>query len=305
LRDANEPMAETAEVSGAALAPELTRYLVYLMRRVFAQVSTDPTDSSAHSRDFVILAVLGDQDAFSQQELAERLDINRTIMVKLIDRLERAGFVTRTRNPKNRRSYVLSLTDAGRRELAGMRRAATERDERFTAALTPAARQRLNDLLRTLLGEHDQVMASSLVSSEYLISQVFYQLRRRGDAILAGTGLRLRHFAPLFAIERFGPCPQQQLASYLAITKPAAAQTVEELVQADLVARGQDPVDRRRYALELTELGRKQFAAVHAAMDRLQAELAEKLGPGGDEELRALLGKLLPEVSDRSQPAHR
>src|SRR5262249_47157105 len=187
---------------------------------VFAHVSTDPTDSSAHSRDFVILAVLADQDAFSQQDLAERLDINRTIMVKLIDRLEQAGFVTRTRNPKNRRSYLPSPTHTGHRELAGIRRAATARDERFAAALAPPQRQRLNDLLRTLLGEHDQVMASSLVSSEYLISQVFYQLRRRGDAMLAGTGLRLRHFAPLFAIDRLGPGPQQQMASYLAITKP-------------------------------------------------------------------------------------
>ncbi|MFD2354860.1 MarR family transcriptional regulator [Nonomuraea ferruginea] len=48
------------------------------------------------------------------------------------------------------------------------------------------------------------------------------------------------------------PCAQQQLARRLDITELAAAQIVDELVRLGLVARGQDPADRRRYALELT-----------------------------------------------------
>jgi DNA-binding MarR family transcriptional regulator len=293
VRDLYEPMAETAEVSGAALAPELTRYTIYLMRRVVAHFSADTTHRDDHQpRDFVILAVLADQDAFSQQELADRLDINRTIMVKVIDRLQAAGYVARTRNPSNRRSYVLSLTAAGTKALDGMRRAVAARDERLTAALTAAERTRLNELLRRLLADPTQPPSAS--SSEYLTTQVFQLLRRRGDAMLSGTGLRLRHFPPLFAIDSVGPCPQQELTHYLAITKPAAAQIVEELVQAGLVARGQDPADRRRYALELTELGRERYAAVRAAIDRLQADLVAALGQDNEAELRALLGRVVP-----------
>src|SRR5690606_39200728 len=185
----------------------------------------------------------------SQQSLAERLGINRTIMVSLVERLEREGYVARTRNPDNRRSYVLSLTDAGRRAMARMRRVVVSRDRALTAALSAGERERLNDLLRALLPERERVPGIS--STEFLVSQVHFYLRRRGDSMLAEVGLRMRHYGPLSAIDKFGPCPQQQLARYLAINEPAAAALVDELVQSGLVARGQDPTDRRRYALTL------------------------------------------------------
>src|SRR5690242_8330166 len=135
-----------------ALAPELTRYLMYLLRRVFAHISSIEARST-QPRDLVVLASLAEQDVFSQQELAERL--------------ENAGYVTRTRNPDNRRSYILSLTAAGRAAVDGMRTSVTERDERITAALTPAQRDRLNDLLRMLLGEPAETPTT--LSTEYLI----------------------------------------------------------------------------------------------------------------------------------------
>ncbi|GAA0939697.1 hypothetical protein [Nonomuraea longicatena] len=38
-------------------------------------------------------------------------------MVRLLDRLQATGRFTRTRNPANRRTHLLSLTDAGRTAL--------------------------------------------------------------------------------------------------------------------------------------------------------------------------------------------
>jgi DNA-binding MarR family transcriptional regulator len=269
------------------------------MRRAFAYASAN-ADGSTQARDFAVLASLADQRVSSQQELAERLEINRTIMVKLIDRLQEAGYVTRTRNPDNRRSYVLSLTDQGRKALEEMQPSVLERDRLLTANLRPEERERLNDLLRALLGEAENT--PSTVSTEYLITQAFYFLRRRGDAMVSDVGLRVRNFGSLFAIGKLGPCPQQRLARYLAVTEPAAAQIVEELVQAGLVARGQDPEDRRRYALELTDLGRARLATLHDAVDRLQADLVKAVGGRENEkEIHTLIHKLLPpEVPERS-----
>jgi DNA-binding MarR family transcriptional regulator len=286
------PTAGAPEIAGAPLAPELTRYLPYLMRRVFAHISAN-AERSTQPRDFAVLASLADEHISSQQELADRLEINRTIMVKLIDRLAADGYLTRTRNPENRRSYVLALTESGREALDRMWQSVTDRDELITDMLTPDERDRLNGLLRRLLGEAEQTPARS--STEYLITQAFYLLRRRGDAMASAFGLRLRNFAPLAAIDRFGPCPQQQLARYLALTEPAAALIVEELVQAGLVTRNQDPADRRRYALELTELGRQRLADLRDAIETLQAELVKALGGKKNEaELRSLLNTLLP-----------
>jgi DNA-binding MarR family transcriptional regulator len=271
------------------LAEALSGSLGGLLRRVYARFTLEAMSDDPRSRDFVVLDTLADQDADSQLELAERLGINRTIMVRLIDRLERAGYVTRTRNPANRRSYVLSITGEGRKARDAMRETVAEQDARVTAALTPAERQRLNELLSLLLPEPEPLRTTA-----YLVAQAHYRLRRMGDALLSEYGLRTRHFGSLAALEALAPCAQQQLAQHLHITEPAAAQIVDELVRLGLVARGQDPSDRRRYALELTPLGRSRLVPVREAAVRLQSEILSLLGPEAEQELRTLLTKLLP-----------
>ncbi|MFC3995928.1 MarR family winged helix-turn-helix transcriptional regulator [Nocardiopsis sediminis] len=54
----------------------------------------------------------------SQQTLSEELRIDRSVMVGVCDDLERSGLVRRERNPRDRRSYAVTITDAGRRRLA-------------------------------------------------------------------------------------------------------------------------------------------------------------------------------------------
>ncbi len=277
------------ETAGAALATGIRGSVGTLLRQVYARFTADAIRDDPRSRDFVVLDTLADQDADSQRELAERLGINRTIMVRLIDRLEESGYVQRTRNPANRRSYVLSITDAGRKALDEMRHLVSDRDARVTAALSRRERQRLDELLRGLLPEQPAIR-----STEYLVAHAHYLLRRRGDALLAGIGLKIRHFGPLFAIDRLGPCPQLQLAQYLDITEPAAAEVVDELVLAGLVARGQDPRDRRRYALELTRLGRQRLRVARGVVEKLNADVQDTLGADGVRDLRTLLTKLLP-----------
>ncbi|MEV4799446.1 MarR family transcriptional regulator [Nonomuraea sp. NPDC049421] len=263
----------------------------HLVRRVFTAVTAHAVQDGPQSREFVVLDVLADEDSPSQQDLAHRLGINRTIMVRLLDRLQEKGYVVRTRNPANRRTYVLSLTEAGRSALDGMRHAVAVRDARLTGALTEHERRRLTTLLTTIVADDGP---SAIRSIEHLIAQAHYRLRRLGDHRLAAYGLRTRHFALLPALDRLGPCPQEQLARYLHLTEPATASLIDELVQAGIVSRGQDPHDRRRYALQLTDLGRDRIPAVREALDGMERDLDGLLGPDGARELRALLTKLLP-----------
>jgi DNA-binding MarR family transcriptional regulator len=262
-----------------------------LLRRVYTQIPADILHDDARSRELVVLDTLAFEQGLSQRNVAERLGINRTIMVRLVDRLERAGYVTRTRNPANRRSYALSLTEAGREALDEMRDAASIRDERITAPLNRRQRQRLDQLLLKLLPEPKHPTAPS---TEYLIAHGYLLLRRRGDMQLADVGLKMRHYGPLFAIDQLGPCPQQDVADYLTITEPAAAEVVDELVRAGLVTRGQDARDRRRYALQLTKLGRQRLKIAHDVSQRLNADVRQTLGTDGIEELFTLLSKLIP-----------
>ncbi|HBF78543.1 MAG TPA: transcriptional regulator [Streptomyces sp.] len=281
---------KATEVQGRDGRTPTNGYFGDLLRRVFSRFAADAMDDAPQSRDFVLLDVLADGDARSQKDLAERLGINRTVMVRLIDRLEEVGHVSRTRNPANRRSYVLSLTDAGRAALDEMRESMALRNARIAAALTPREQRRLVTLLGRLLPETEQPATQSI---EYLITQAHLNQRRTFDALLGDLGLRVRHFGPLTAIDELGPCPQQRLAQHLSITEPAAAEVVDELVQAGMVSRGKDPHDRRRYALELTDRGRELRPSLYEAGERMQSDTREALGADGEEELRSLLGRLL------------
>ncbi|WP_213455059.1 MarR family transcriptional regulator [Rhizomonospora bruguierae] len=268
----------------------------FLLRGVRAKFSSDAADS----RDFLILDTLGGQDWASQIDLAERLGINRTIMVQVIDRLEERGEVQRTRDPGNRRQYVLSLTDRGRAALEERRRIVAERGARLTSALTRREAARLDALLARLLPEAVRPLVQG---TENLVAQADLRLRRQGDDKLAGTGLRLRFYRPLSALVAAGPCAQQELAEVLAITRPAASQLVDELVKPGLVRRDRDPHDRRRYALEVTEAGRTALTVIAMAVQELTDEVEALLGPGGEDALRALLLKIKPRPPRPEPPA--
>lgn len=280
----------------AASTPVLAGFTGHLLRRACVrtrQIMQGAVPPGAQPRDYAILDALADSDAISQQDLAERLAINRTVMVSLIDRLEELGQVTRSRNPADRRSYVLSLTPEGKRVWEAMGPAVAKGEAELTAELSPAERRRLNELLLRLLpglGEHLPGRAAQ--RSSYLLIHADLRLRRHGDQVLSAIGMQMRHFAALALVDETGPCTQQELAHRLGMTEAAVVQVVDDLQEQGLVERQRDPGDRRRYALRLTDDGDARLAKARQAVDAVHGEVVELLGPDGDQELRDLLSRL-------------
>ena len=99
-----------------------------------------------HPRIYALLTALIGMGPMSQQELAERLRINRTLLVGIVDDLERRGWVERRRDPADRRSYTVSMIAEGKRVLARAREIATTLDPGDTE---------LAALLRKLIGLAD------------------------------------------------------------------------------------------------------------------------------------------------------
>ena len=54
----------------------------------------------------------------NQRALVGRLQLDKSSMVYVIDELERQGLAERRRDPRDRRSYQVSITDAGRDRVA-------------------------------------------------------------------------------------------------------------------------------------------------------------------------------------------
>jgi DNA-binding MarR family transcriptional regulator len=278
--------------------PALGDYTGYLLRQAYARArdcARQVLPPGRHPGEAAILADLAAGGAASQRVLSERLRVNRTIMVRLVDRLEAAGLVRRDRNPRDRRSYALVLTAEGRQLLQAMEAAADRGEALLTIALRPEERRRLNQLLRRLISDLDASVASSSLADRngFLITHAHYRLRERSDQALASLGVEPRHVAALAVVDTIEPAPQRSLASQLGVSDPVVVQLVDELERAGLVERHRNPQDRREYALQLTEDGRTRLGRARKALDAIQAEVTAQLGEVADHELKALLRKLL------------
>jgi DNA-binding MarR family transcriptional regulator len=288
-----------AEVAPGAspVVPALAGYTGHLLRAAYVAAlgyARAQLPADGQPREFGILAVLASTGPRSQQELAELLGVNRTIMVGLIDRLEAAGLLERRRNPADRRSYALEPTEAGLAALARLGPAVQEAEAGFTAPLKKAGRARLNKLLRTLLVSFGHEPPAPLADrTGYLLAAAHRRVRDRFDAALDPLGIEARHFGALATIAASAPCTQQVVAQQLGVTGPVVVQIVDQLEHRGLVERRRNPTDRRSYALQPTAKGRATLRHTRAAIDTLAAEIAAPLGTDGDEELRALLRRLL------------
>lgn len=83
-------------------------------------------------------------------ELAERLGIVPRSATTVVDALESAGLATRTPDPGNRRSTLVTPTDAGTAVLERMARARREAAAEVFATLSPDQRDTLRELLAAL-----------------------------------------------------------------------------------------------------------------------------------------------------------
>jgi DNA-binding MarR family transcriptional regulator len=142
----------TSTTSGDSMVPpELQGDLDYLLckvsdvvrRRVDAGLAVLGLRASHHA----LLRVLRACGAISQQDIAHRLFVDPSTIVSLVDHLEKAGLVTRRRNPADRRVSLIELTADGEQRLAEAEvRAIGLRDKVFTT-LPETEREQLRQLL--------------------------------------------------------------------------------------------------------------------------------------------------------------
>jgi MarR family transcriptional regulator for hemolysin len=99
---------------------------------------------------WLILLSLKSRRWGTQRELAGAIGIEGATLTHHLDSLERAGLVTRSRDPANRRVHRVELTEAGDAAFQRMREAATAFDARLRAGLGEDDVQRLRELLAAL-----------------------------------------------------------------------------------------------------------------------------------------------------------
>jgi DNA-binding MarR family transcriptional regulator len=278
------------------LPPALAQYTGFLvgkLRQRSLEIFIGRTAAlGIHPRDFGVLSVLAAAGPRAQQDLADMLLVNRTMMVGLVDELEAAGLVERRRNPTDRRAYALELTDAGREALALAVPEIDAGEDELLAALNARERGRLLALLgKVVLPDGAAPPLADRIG--YLLALSEKAGLTTVTAALAKIDLRVAGMGVLAVLDDEGPRPQGTLANSLRINRSVMVQVVDELEATGLVVRRRNPADRRAYALELTPEGRKRMAQARELLTGVHDQVFGALSADERAELHSLLLRVL------------
>lgn len=99
-------------------------------------------------RGLHVLGAAVEGEARNQIEVARRFGIDRTVMVRLVDDLERAGLVERHPDPADRRARIITATEHGVQLYRASQEDRLLVDQHVLSPLTAAERATFIDLLR-------------------------------------------------------------------------------------------------------------------------------------------------------------
>jgi DNA-binding MarR family transcriptional regulator len=128
----------------------------------------------------------------------------------------------------------------------------------------------------------------------YLLKHVQLRFFELGAAALEPLGINGREATVLRAIADSYPVSQGEIARAMNVDRTTMVALIDDLQGKGLVRRRQDPEDRRKNAVELTDAGRDTVGRAAGAVERAERDF---LGPLSAAEraqfkkmLRALLG---------------
>jgi DNA-binding MarR family transcriptional regulator len=144
-------MSAAPDTTTTAIPDSLADQVGYLLSKAHHRVHVRANEAleplGLTVKQYGLLTLLVHEGPISQGRLGEVMRIDRTTMVALIDDLERAGHVDRTRNPEDRRAYALAATASGKR----VQRDATTLVKRvYDEALSPLSTDERRELVRML-----------------------------------------------------------------------------------------------------------------------------------------------------------
>lgn len=155
------------DIEGAPEVGEILRAVRRIVRRVESHSRDMEELLGVSTAQYLLLEAIADDEASSQAELGERIDLAPSTMVGVTDRLVAAGLVERNRVPGDRRRYHVKLTERGQAFLLTSPRTLHHRFRDRVAALAPQDRRRIQDALVEVVHmlEGDEFPASAILTA--------------------------------------------------------------------------------------------------------------------------------------------
>ncbi len=131
----NEPLAHS-------LLSVSKKYLISFYRKVSCP--------EIERYQYVLVLIDDNNELLSQKALAERLEIDKSYMVAILDYLTERGYVVREKNPKDRREQLIRLTPAGKKGVPVFRKAICELNQQCLKSATEQQVRTFNEVLNLI-----------------------------------------------------------------------------------------------------------------------------------------------------------
>jgi len=139
-------------------------------------------------------------------------------------------------------------------------------------------------------------------SLRQFLDLAMHRSMRERARFLKSTGLSFPQFGILMYLHHRGGCGITDISEDFDVTAPAASQMAEKLVRAGLVARGEDPNDRRARHLTLTSEGRALIDKGGAERYHWLGALVAGLRPAERESVARAMRLLLAAAGSLDEP---
>lgn len=117
------------------------------------------------------------------------------------------------------------------------------------------------------------------------------EIDERIDALIAKTGLSYSEFAVLYTLAKDGRSTQKKIGEEWLIPKQTVFNVCKDFRQKGLVQIGEQSVDKRERAIELTQKGRDATDPIVRASDELGERVFARLGEKNAQKLFSLLSR--------------
>jgi DNA-binding MarR family transcriptional regulator len=131
------------ELTSERLGMLLARHGRFVAERILHAMSA----TGLKPRHRQVLVELSTRGPTSQQSLIDALDVDPSVLVAILNDLERLGLAERRRDPADRRRHIVEMSAKGCKALEGIEKAVALAEDELFADLDERERAQLHDML--------------------------------------------------------------------------------------------------------------------------------------------------------------
>lgn len=124
------------------------KYISQIYRKGRAFISKNLADYGMGSGQIMFLLQLYKQDGISQEELSEKLSIDKGTTARSIKKLEEEGFLIRVKDENDKRAYKIYLTDKSKENRDNVYNVLKDWESVIAQNITEEERSTLVDILK-------------------------------------------------------------------------------------------------------------------------------------------------------------